>query len=223
LVRVAAHKPIFLLDHKNKETSKCTIAKIASSENDTIRILHRCWAESGNGTQDGARDGNPILNRWRVKSGRWWLKNTGNPSVSGWQQSKFRKRPKAANRFFLMALSSLMDRLLFNTLWTIWVVEATVPEERDLAADFGAAYRDYQLVPIHKWPICPISALREKFNPRNINHMPVVKFSARVPYLEQICRLLDGHQLKVPMLVPNGFRPAHFSEKPGKAKQVNSF
>jgi hypothetical protein len=24
-------------------------------------------------------------------------------------------------------------------------------------------------VPIQKWPICPISALREKFNPRNIN------------------------------------------------------
>jgi hypothetical protein len=32
------------------------------------------------------------------------------------------------------------------------------------------------LVPIQKWPICPISALREKFNPRNINYMPVVKF-----------------------------------------------
>ncbi len=66
-----------------------------------------------------------------------------------------------------------MDRLLFNTLWTIWVVAATVLEERDLAVDFGAAYRDYQL--------------------------------------------------KVPMLVPKGFRPACLSEKPGKAKQVNSF
>jgi methanethiol S-methyltransferase len=38
-----------------------------------------------------------------------------------------------------------LDRLLFNTLWTIWVVAATVLEERDLAADFGTAYRDYQL------------------------------------------------------------------------------
>ena len=38
-----------------------------------------------------------------------------------------------------------MDRLLFNALWTIWVVSATVLEERDLVADFGAAYRDYQL------------------------------------------------------------------------------
>ena len=37
-----------------------------------------------------------------------------------------------------------MDRLLFNTLWTIWVVAATVLEERDLTDDFGEAYRDYQ-------------------------------------------------------------------------------
>jgi protein-S-isoprenylcysteine O-methyltransferase Ste14 len=66
-----------------------------------------------------------------------------------------------------------MDRLLFNTLWTIWVVAATVLEERDLAVDFGAAYRDYQL--------------------------------------------------KVPMWVPKGFCPAYHSEKPGNAKQVNSF
>ena len=66
-----------------------------------------------------------------------------------------------------------MDRLLFNTLWTIWVVSATMLEERDLVVDFGKAYRDYQL--------------------------------------------------KVPMLVPNGFRPAYLSEKPGKAKQVNGF
>ena len=37
-----------------------------------------------------------------------------------------------------------LDRLLFNALWTIWVVAATVLEERDLTVDFGAAYRDYQ-------------------------------------------------------------------------------
>jgi hypothetical protein len=51
-----------------------------------------------------------------------------------------------------------------------------------------------KLVPIHKWPICPISALREKFNPRNINHMPAVKFFVRLD-LEQICLFLDGHKL----------------------------
>jgi len=36
------------------------------------------------------------------------------------------------------------DRLLFNILWTIWVIVGTVLEERDLAEDFGDAYRDYQ-------------------------------------------------------------------------------
>ena len=36
------------------------------------------------------------------------------------------------------------DRLFFNILWTIWVVVATVLEERDLTNDFGDAYRDYQ-------------------------------------------------------------------------------
>lgn len=36
------------------------------------------------------------------------------------------------------------DRLLFNVLWTAWIVVGTVLEERDLVADFGEAYRDYQ-------------------------------------------------------------------------------
>ena len=36
------------------------------------------------------------------------------------------------------------DRLLFNILWTIWIVIATILEERDLVDDFGDAYRDYQ-------------------------------------------------------------------------------
>ena len=36
------------------------------------------------------------------------------------------------------------DRLLFNILWTIWIVIGTILEERDLVDDFGAAYRDYQ-------------------------------------------------------------------------------
>ena len=38
---------------------------------------------------------------------------------------------------------------------------------------------------IHKWPIYPISALREKFNPRNMPHMPAAKFFMRLD-LEQI-------------------------------------
>jgi hypothetical protein len=65
----------------------------------------------------------------------------------------------------------------------------------------GAALQSY-LVPIHKWPICPLSALREKFNPRNINHMPALNFSralistkfARAPIGAR--PFLDGHYLK---------------------------
>ena len=47
---------------------------------------------------------------------------------------------------------------------------------------------------IHKWPIFPISVLREKINSRNINHMPAVKFFARLD-LDQICLFLDRHSL----------------------------
>lgn len=36
------------------------------------------------------------------------------------------------------------DRLLFNILWTIWVVVGTILEERDLVNNFGTAYCDYQ-------------------------------------------------------------------------------
>lgn len=36
------------------------------------------------------------------------------------------------------------DRLLFNILWTVWVVAGALLEERDLVAEFGEAYREYQ-------------------------------------------------------------------------------
>jgi protein-S-isoprenylcysteine O-methyltransferase Ste14 len=36
------------------------------------------------------------------------------------------------------------DRLLFNVLWSIWMVIATQLEERDLTAEFGDGYRRYQ-------------------------------------------------------------------------------
>jgi methanethiol S-methyltransferase len=36
------------------------------------------------------------------------------------------------------------DRLLFNILWTVWIVVATVLEERDLVSHFGDGYRAYQ-------------------------------------------------------------------------------
>lgn len=36
------------------------------------------------------------------------------------------------------------DRLLFNVLWTLWIVAGTVLEERDLVREFGEQYRRYQ-------------------------------------------------------------------------------
>ena len=36
------------------------------------------------------------------------------------------------------------DRLLFNVLWTIWLVVGSLLEERDLVKEFGQQYRDYQ-------------------------------------------------------------------------------
>jgi protein-S-isoprenylcysteine O-methyltransferase Ste14 len=47
------------------------------------------------------------------------------------------------------------DRLLFNVLWTIWLVVGSIFEERDLVSAFGNEYREHQLkvpmlIPI-KW------------------------------------------------------------------------
>ena len=36
------------------------------------------------------------------------------------------------------------DRLLYNVVWSIWLVVGTFLEERDLVMDFGDQYRDYQ-------------------------------------------------------------------------------
>ena len=37
-----------------------------------------------------------------------------------------------------------MDRLLFNGLWTVWIVIGSILEERDLIFEFGDVYREYQ-------------------------------------------------------------------------------
>lgn len=52
------------------------------------------------------------------------------------------------------------DRLLFNLLWTCWVVAGTLLEERDLVAQFGDAYVSYQrqvpmLLPRRLRPVRP--------------------------------------------------------------------
>ena len=36
------------------------------------------------------------------------------------------------------------DRLLFNVLWTFWIVIGSYLEEKDVVAEFGERYRDYQ-------------------------------------------------------------------------------
>ena len=37
-----------------------------------------------------------------------------------------------------------LDRLVFNALWTVWIVIGTTLEERDLVTEFGDRYRHYQ-------------------------------------------------------------------------------
>lgn len=51
-----------------------------------------------------------------------------------------------------------VDRLLFNIMFTVWMIVASLLEERDLIADFGDAYRDYQrkvpmLIPRSFYPV----------------------------------------------------------------------
>jgi protein-S-isoprenylcysteine O-methyltransferase Ste14 len=36
------------------------------------------------------------------------------------------------------------DRLLFNVLWTAWMIMGTVLEERDLVREFGEVYTEYK-------------------------------------------------------------------------------
>jgi protein-S-isoprenylcysteine O-methyltransferase Ste14 len=36
------------------------------------------------------------------------------------------------------------DRMLFNSLWTVWIVIGSILEERDLVLEFGDVYREYQ-------------------------------------------------------------------------------
>jgi methanethiol S-methyltransferase len=54
-------------------------------------------------------------------------------------------------------VSVTTDRLLFNGLWTLWIIVGAFLEEGDLVASFGDAYRNYRrnvpmLIP-YKW--CP--------------------------------------------------------------------
>jgi protein-S-isoprenylcysteine O-methyltransferase Ste14 len=55
------------------------------------------------------------------------------------------------------SVSVTTDRLLFNVLWTFWIIIGAFLEERDLIASFGNAYRNYQhnvpmLIPFRWFP-----------------------------------------------------------------------
>jgi protein-S-isoprenylcysteine O-methyltransferase Ste14 len=41
-------------------------------------------------------------------------------------------------------VSLTTDRLVFNIIWTVWIIIGTILEERDLAEVFGEEYRHYQ-------------------------------------------------------------------------------
>jgi methanethiol S-methyltransferase len=54
-------------------------------------------------------------------------------------------------------ISITTDRLLFNGLWTVWIVVGTILEEKDLISLFGDDYRTYQkkvpmLIPCKRSP-----------------------------------------------------------------------
>jgi methanethiol S-methyltransferase len=52
-----------------------------------------------------------------------------------------------------------LDRLLFNIMWSIWIVIGTFLEDRDLHREFGSQYREYSLrVPM----LIPYRILRDK-------------------------------------------------------------
>ncbi len=58
------------------------------------------------------------------------------------------------------------DRLVFNVLWTFWIVLGSYLEERNLVAEFGESYRHYQdTVPIllpWRGPVGRISGMPRK-------------------------------------------------------------
>lgn len=50
------------------------------------------------------------------------------------------------------------DRILFNILWTVWIIIGARLEERDLVDTFGQAYLDYQQRVPRLLPFCPPSS-----------------------------------------------------------------
>jgi methanethiol S-methyltransferase len=76
------------------------------------------------------------------------LRGTPVPSLPFVVQGPYRYVRHPLYLFMLMLIWSAprlsTDQLLFDVLWTAWIVVGTRLEERDLLADFGHTYRQYQ-------------------------------------------------------------------------------
>jgi protein-S-isoprenylcysteine O-methyltransferase Ste14 len=120
-----------------------------------LAVVGMVWSILALGSFDGLGL-RPILDRWR--------KTRSSPmplTVRG---------PYRWVRHPLYLFSMLMiwaypdmtsDRLLFNVLFTVWIVVGTVLEERDLVVAFGDSYRNYQreapmLLPRSFRPMVPV-------------------------------------------------------------------
>ncbi len=97
---------------------------------------------------------------WGIRSLRWFdpfgrlalqasLRGAAPPSLAFVAEGAYRFVRHPLYLFMLLVIWSTprfpTDQLLFNVLWTLWIVVGTKLEERDLVADFGEDYRRYQL------------------------------------------------------------------------------
>lgn len=97
---------------------------------------------------------------WGVLSLRWFdpfgtlplkatLRGAPPPPLAFVAQGPYRYVRHPLYLFMLLLIWSTprlsTDQLLFNVLWTAWIIVGTKLEERDLLVDFGQTYRRYQL------------------------------------------------------------------------------
>ncbi len=96
---------------------------------------------------------------WGVRSLRWFdpfgrralqasLRGAPPPELAFVAEGAYRFVRHPLYLFMLVLIWSTprftTDQLLFDVLWTAWIVVGTKLEERDLIADFGETYRRYQ-------------------------------------------------------------------------------
>ena len=79
---------------------------------------------------------------------RCHLRGTSPPAVTLTERGPYRWVRHPQYFFILVMIWSYpdltADRLLFNVLWSTWIVAGTLMEERDLAVTLGDRYREYQ-------------------------------------------------------------------------------